>query len=788
MSLAKRKLSRRAFVQTSALATGVVLFRAAGGLGAASMSVADLPKGGAPKPVATPHFPDRLHAFVWRNWPLVSVEKMAAVVGAAPGDILRLGRMMGLPKPPRLTRDQQRRSYITVLKRNWHLLPYEQLLALLDWTPDEMAYTLREDDFLYVKLGSLKPQCQPLTFSPPTAAATRRAREIARLLREEFPDGVPRATEPLFHFVHELSKQPASSRPARGGSILSPRFCYSYFALYGDPLLQAETDPYPDGYLGRLAQTGVDGVWLQAVLYKLAPHPWDAKLSAGYEERLQNLRQLVARARQHGIGVYLYLNEPRSMPLKFFESHPELKGVVEGDHAALCTSAEEVRRYLRGAVAHICRAVPGLAGFFTITASENLTNCWSHGAGRSCPRCGPRAPAEVIAEVNRLIFEGIRQAGSKSSLLAWDWGWHEAWAGDVIRQLPQDVALMSVSEWSLPIERGGVKSDVGEYSISAIGPGPRATRHWQVARECGLKTLAKIQAGNTWELSAVPYIPAVENVARHAANLREAKVDGLMVGWTLGGYPSPNLEAVAEISSSATLSPDDALRRVAERRFGMTLAALVVAAWKKFSAAFSEFPFHGGLVYAAPLQVGPANPLWSNPTGYQHSMVGFPYDDLEGWRAAYPPDVFIGQFEKMASGFESAIDSLKVSATGLKLSRLERATLARELDVAEAAAIHFQSVANQARFVRDRNALARSKSRPDAGPLLTALEQSLRGELTLAKRLLAIQSRDSRIGFEASNHYFYVPADLLEKVVNCRDLLDRWLPGLRQTWRTEPTF
>ena len=42
------------------------------------------------------------------------------------------------------------------------------------------------------------------------------------------------------------------------------------------------------------------------------------------------------------------------------------------------------------------------------------------------------------------------------------------------------------------------------------------------------------------------------------------------------------------------------------------------------------------------------------------------------------------------------------------------------------------------------------------------LEQSftLRNELSLAKRLLAIQSRDSRIGFEASNQYYYVPADL----------------------------
>ncbi len=80
---------------------------------------------------------------------------------------------------------------------------------------------------------------------------------------------------------------------------------------------------------------------------------------------------------------------------------------------------------------------------------------------------------------------------------------------------------MSVSEWDLPIRRGGVDSVVGEYSLSAVGPGPARSGTGRWRDERGLKTLAKIQAANTWELSAVPYIPAVENTARHAANLRE---------------------------------------------------------------------------------------------------------------------------------------------------------------------------------------------------------------------------------------------------------------------------
>jgi hypothetical protein len=592
--------------------------------------------------------------------------------------------------------------------------------------------------------------------------------------------------EPLFDFVSQLSAPGVAALrcgvPARR---FSPRICYSYFGLYGDPLLD-DADPYPDGYLARLAEVGADAVWLQGILFKLAPFPWDAALSERHEERLASLRVLTARARKHGLGIYLYLNEPRAMPLAFYDAHPQMKGVIENDHAALCTSEPEVEQYLTEAVTSICRAVPDLAGFFTITASENLTHCWSHGKGADCPRCGRRSGAEVIAEVNAQIHAGIRQSGSHARLIVWDWGWRDDDAEAIIQKLPADVSLMSVSEWSLPVRHGGVETKVGEYSISAIGPGPRALRHWEIARKRGLHAMAKIQASNTWELSAVPYIPAVENVARHAAGLRDSPVDGLMLGWTLGGYPSPNVEVVAELSraapeSSRHLTTDEAMEKVAWRRFGAALAPAVVDAWRGFSAAFCEFPYHAALVYYAPLQLGPANLLWEEPTGYKATMVGFPYDDLEAWQAVYPPEVFIAQFEKVAGGFESALARLKAALASATVDAQtpERQALASEINVAEAAAIHFRSVANQARFLLARRALAAAESPAAAGPALVELEGLLEAEMALARRLYAIQIVDSRIGFEASNQYFYVPIDLAEKVLNCYDLLTRWLPAQR---------
>jgi hypothetical protein len=741
----------------------------------AMISAAQLPDGPTPQAISIPHFPDKVNAFVWRNWELVPADDMARVIGTTPEEVVRMGQAMGLAGPPPITEDQRKRSYITVIRRNWHLLPYDQMLDLLGWTEEELAFTLREDDFLYIKLGSLKPQCEPLKYEEPGAVTLAKERLIAHEVMRAFPDGTEDIQDPLFGFVEQLSQPPVETANVVESGF-NPRYGYSYFALYGDPLLETEADPYPDGLLARMAAAGANGVWLQAVLYKLAPFPWNPSLSEHYEERLENLRALVARAQEHGIGIYLYLNEPRAMPLAFYDEHPDLKGVVEGDHAAMCTSVPEVRDYIQQSIASINAAVPDLAGFFTITASENLTNCWSHHNGGGCPRCGERPAAEVIAEVNATVQAGIAAAGTNTRLIAWDWGWQDEWAVDTINALPTEVTLQSVSEWSIPINRGGIDSVVGEYSISTIGPGPRATKHWQAARDRGMRTIAKIQAGNTWELSAVPYIPALENVAQHAANLREANVDGLMLGWTLGGYPSPNLEVVAEIgkAGAADTTPEQAMAIVAARRYGDDMAEAVVTAWKQCSAAFSEFPYNGSVVYLAPMQVGPSNPLYGDPTGYTATMVGIPYDDLTRWRGGYPEDVFIGQFTKMADGFDAALEGLRSSAS----SEISGA-LQGELNVMEAAAIHFRSVANQARFVRARDVVLKAKTLEEAEPALAELESVVAGELELAKCQYTIQRRDSRIGFEASNHYFYVPLDLVEKVVNCRDLQERWLPAQR---------
>jgi hypothetical protein len=776
--------SRRKFLASGSLLMSGLLFDWNVGLANSR------PNSAAKQALVFRHFPLTLHAFIWRNWDLVPIVRLANVVKATPEDILAIGKGMGLSVPNPVSADQQQRSYLTIIRRNWHLLPREQLLALLDWTDEKLSFTLQEDDFFYIKLGSLKPLCQPVLYSA-LKGQPDDTEWIKKVLNEEFPDGISPVKEPLFHFIDELSAphEPKAVDRSTSAAGFSPRFGYSYFALFGDPLLDPSIDPLPDGFLARMVASGMDSTWLHIVLSKITPFPWDPSLSKHWEQRLDNLKKLVVRAKKQGIGIYLYLNEPRTQPLSFFDHHPELKGVNVGDQAALCTSHPEVQKYLTNSLSIITAAIPDLAGFFSITASENPTNCWSHGKGAGCPRCSKHLPADVIAGLNTIyqngIEKGIRnfehQSGGEISgkipqLIVWDWGWHDGWADGIISGLPSKVALMSVSEWDLPIERGGIKSKIGEYSISAIGPGPRAQHHWELARKRGLKTIAKIQAGNTWEIAAVPYIPALGNVAQHAANLRKAQVNGLMLGWTLGGYPSPNLEVVALIGNNPSLSPLQAMEQVAKRRYGIAGAA-VVQAWQQYSIAFSEFPFGSGL-YTAPMQAGPANLLWEKPTGYSATMVGIPYDDVTSWIGAYPVNVFIAQLIKIADGFDQGLVQLREKIKDLTLPENENIALKRECNIAETVAIHCRSAAYQANFISLRDRLSSEKEDSTKRLIINELDAILRNEIVLAKRMYILQSCDSRLGFEASNHYFYTPGDLIEKVLNCRDLLARWLPEM----------
>jgi len=266
----------------------------------------------------------------------------------------------------------------------------------------------------------------------------------------------------------------------------------------------------------------------------------------------------------------------------------------------------------------------------------------------------------------------------------------------------------------------------------------------------------------------IPYLPTLDLVAEHARNLASAGVNGLMLSWSLGCYPSPNLEVFQAFSKGA-VDLGDVLDRVAGHRYGKKDVPLVRQAWTAFSEGFREYPYHISTLYQGPQHMGPANPLYMRPTGYRATMVGLPYDDLKSWRSIYPEQVWIGQMEKVCAGFRRGCDLYErlISQTSGK-PQLEAK---RELGLFRAAELHFASCADQARFVAVRDKLQAAPDETARAACRAELGAVVRTELATVKRLLPLVKADSRIGYESSNQYFYIPQDVVEKILCCRFLL-----------------
>ncbi len=118
------------------------------------------------------------------------------------------------------------------------------------------------------------------------------------MVEKEFGDELRRPAEPRFDFVRQLSTPMGNAaRPPAAvpqPAALQLRFIYSYFAVYGDPLWNAQLDPYPEGLIQRLSGLGINGVWLHVVLRNLAPGGAAfPEFGAGHERRLANLRAMV---------------------------------------------------------------------------------------------------------------------------------------------------------------------------------------------------------------------------------------------------------------------------------------------------------------------------------------------------------------------------------------------------------------------------------------------------------------------------------------------------------------
>jgi len=276
------------------------------------------------------------------------------------------------------------------------------------------------------------------------------------------------------------------------------------------------------------------------------------------------------------------------------------------------------------------------------------------------------------------------------------------------------------------------------------------------AKARGLRTMAKVPVNVTWELPGAPYLPLTDLAAEHAVKLAELGCDGLLLSFTLGGAPSPQLQLYRDLRAGDT--KDAILDRLAKSLYGPAAVESARAAWAAFGEGFRSYPSQVKNLYWGPQQLGAANMLYTEPTGMRSTMVFYPWDDLVHWHWLFKRDNWLALMENVVRGFadgNAAWTRVVASATGpgKELAR-------REAGLFKAEELCFRSIVDQSRFIVAR----------DAGDR-TGMKECARRELDTAKEFLGLVAADSRLGFESSNQYFYVPQDIREKIVRCAQIV-----------------
>lgn len=544
---------------------------------------------------------------------------------------------------------------------------------------------------------------------------------------------------------------------------------------------------YRQDVLQQIRRDGFNAVWLRVVLRDVvgtAIFP-DLKPEGG---RLECLREIVARCKAEGLGVFVYLNEPLGFPEdhEFWEAHPELRGHRDRsfddgwDRAnALCSSQSETRLFLEDATRALFLGVPELAGVILITASEHLTHCYSHEsrylkiketlrAGLAypvdCPRCALRDPAEIVGEIVSSIERGVRSVHTDASVIVWNWSWgyfESAPHAAILSKLPHDVTIMVDFERGgrqiLALEHRTVGIDVDEYSLGFAGPSKAFEQVTETARKLGFEIMAKLQIGTTHEVATVPNLPLIPNLVRKVFYLRECGAAGFVATWCLGTFASLNTFALGWLCQHTEVTHEKtALTEIAREYFPGCKVEQIVRAWEGFAEAFAYFPQMQDFLYVGPINAAPAYP-WDSCNGKLRPS----------W---FPPEPYGNEFVTCAGdlSIEELIETLQrlveiwsrgvaIYEDGLRTCADMHARL--ELGVSRAIQIQFQSAINLLAYYS-------AFVSQDEVAMRTLRQQ----EVANLRELLVLIEDDHRLGFHQGcfpqPQYFYDISSVEAKIAS----------------------
>ena len=552
--------------------------------------------------------------------------------------------------------------------------------------------------------------------------------------------------------------------------------------------LMNDIDYYPEPYLDRLAQEGINGLWLTVVFREICktsflPEDPDA------ERRREKLRRSVEKCRKFGIKLWTFAIEPASWTLKNPCPDDALKGPdCWGPGNLFCPNSEKAARYLYECTNSLFKEVPHLGGLMLISVGERPTSCVSGGSFEGgfklpCQKECKLSVDHIFAKVLNPMRQGIKDANPEAEMISWLYQPQpmqaHPWIYDLPKQLSEDIILAYNFESSCTKPQLGKVRVGGDYWLSCTGPSDRFGRMAEAARgHCAFA--AKMQVGCSHEVATIPFVPAPGLLYRKYEQMRRNGVSHVIQCWYFGNYPGAmNRAAGALAYEDFSTNEEEFLTRLAAPEWGPR-AADMAKVWAALTKAYMEYPLGYEFQYYGPMHDGT---VW--PLHLKSVLRKLP----RTWKPDYEPaGDAVGEFLNNFDLAETVVQSRRMSdAWNEGWQKFQtfagefKGDRAREMDamLIEALNCHFLAGADIVEFYFLRNRMLDGKV--NAERTVKILEEIVKRQIPVSDRMAELCESDPRLGYHSEAEvYKYFPEKLKWRSETLRQLLANDFPALRQ--------
>ena len=309
-------------------------------------------------------------------------------------------------------------------------------------------------------------------------------------------------------------------------------------------------------------------------------------------------------------------------------------------------------------------------------------------------------------------------------------------------------------------EQLGKPRHAGDYWLSYVGPSKVFKTCATRARAADARVSAKLQVGCSHEVATVPYVPVPSSLYRKYTEMRRLDVSAVMMCWYFGNYPGIMNKAAGELAFDPfPANEHEFLRRLAAISWA-DRANDAARAYELLWQGYENYPVNCMMQYYGPMHDGPAWPLFLEPVDAPLAPTWLLKMDYSGDRIgeainySHTLEEVLELCDAMSRNWNRGVAILKEILRDFD-GHPERA---REVGIAEALGIHFQSASNIFQFYAHRERLFRGEV-SDPQSTLQTMRNIVQEELALDARLLNLMEADSTLCFHPeAEGYKYFPA------------------------------